>query len=139
MAKVTTIAQLEQEVKKRINWSLRNQIAPLIKEEIKKSVDDEVYDVYDPTRYKRRKENGGLQDEQNMTEVFEDYGVSVYNDTSAVGKNFDPLDEKIEYGYGALDQPYNVGRPFMDTAQEYVNRRSSDIQRIIHRAINHGK
>ena len=54
MAKVTTIAQLEQEVKKRINWSLRNQIAPLIKEEIKKSVDDEVYDVYDPTRYKKK-------------------------------------------------------------------------------------
>ena len=138
MAKVTTIAQLEQEVKKRINRSLRNEITPLIKEEIKKSVDDKVYDVYDPKKYERRKEDGGLQDEQNMTAVFEDYGVSVYNDTSAAGKNFDPLDEKIEYGYGALDQPYNVGRPFMDTAQEYVNRRSNDIQRIIQRAIKHG-
>lgn len=138
MAKITSLAQLEREVTNRINRCLRQDIAPLIKEEIQKATDDVVYDIYDPKIYERRRNNGGLRDVQNMTAVFDDCSVDVYNDTSATGRNFDPLDEKIEYGYGAQDQPYNIGRPFMDTAQKNVNRREKEISRILQRAVNEG-
>ena len=136
MAEIKSLQDLEKEVNKRINRCLRDDIAPLIKHEIQKSVDENVYEVYDPIIYERRKEEGGLMDVQNMTAIYEDCGVDVYNDASAVGKNFDPLDEKIEYGYGYMDKAYNVGRPFMDKAQDNVNSRADEIVRLLSKAIN---
>ena len=132
MPTVNNMAELERLVRSRIESALHQKIAPIIKQEIQKSVDDTVYAAGTPSSYRRRVDNNGLHDMQNMTTVIEPYCVRVYNDTSASGKNFDPLDERIEYGYGSQDEWYNKPRPFIDNAQINVNRRADEIKQIIH-------
>ena len=135
MPTVNNMAELERLVRSRIESALRQKIAPIIKQEIQKSVDDTVYAAGTPSSYRRRVDNNGLHDMQNMTTVMDPYRVRVYNDASASGKNFDPLDERIEYGYGSQDEWYNKPRLFIDNAQLNVNRRVDEIKQIIHDSI----
>lgn len=137
MAKeIRSFAELEREVNRRINKCLREEVTPLIKQEIQKSVDDVVYAAGTPTVYKRRGDNGGLRDVDNMVAFYQNGEVDIYNVAEASGKNFDPLDERLIYGYGDEDKWYNQPRPFMDAAQESVNRQAGEIVRLLDKAIN---
>ena len=132
MPTVNNMAELESIVRKRIEAALSRKIAPIIKQEIQKSVDDTVYAAGTPSSYRRRVDNNGLHDERNLVTEMGPYCVRVHDDASASGKNFDPLDERIEYGYGSQDEWYNKPRPFIDNAQMNVNRRVDEIKQIIH-------
>lgn len=132
---IKNMSELESVVRSRIESALSQRVAPIIKQEIQKSVDDTVYAAGTPAFYKRRMDHNGLRAEQNMVADMEPYCIRVHNDTRASGRDFDPLDERIEYGYGSRDEWYNQPRPFMDTAQLYVNRRADEIKQIIHDAI----
>ena len=80
-------------------------------------IQENVYDVYEPTYYKRRYENGGLKDRDNIvTEgvvVWKDgLEVQFTNDTmNAWGTDY--LDKFIEEGYKPKDSVWNKPRPFV--------------------------
>lgn len=80
-------------------------------------IQENVYDVYEPTYYKRRYENKGLKDRDNIVTE----GVVVWRDGLEVqftnntmnAKGNDYLDEYIEEGYKPKDKVWNKPRPFV--------------------------
>lgn len=70
------------------------------------SIEEEVYDQYTPTQYVRRREHGGLIDEQNYTYSvkFGKQGITIYmkNITRGVGRAF-MIDEGIVSGVNFYD------------------------------------
>lgn len=51
---------------------VKEKVPPTMKQTLKKAIKMEVYAKYRPSQYERRKENGGLLDEENM-----DYEIKV--------------------------------------------------------------
>ena len=141
MTKCRNRADLEAVIRQRINSALKNDVADLIKQEMQKAIDDVVYEAGTPTVYRRRKDKNGLRDEQNMTDVLDSSSctIRVYNDTSASGKRFDPLDEKIEFGYNTNSNWYDEPRPFVDITQQRINAQSKKIKNMLQHAVDYGR
>ena len=139
MATIVTIAELNDEIKKRVNKALKNKVAPYIRDELKKQIQENVYDAYAPLVYKRRGENGGLIDEGNYVTDFdeEDCSVYVHDDAKASGSGLGkPLDQAIEYGYGDRDKEYNKPRPFISPTQAKIDTDVGVIEQMIVDSIN---
>lgn len=133
---VKTLGELEVQLNKQIKKALPS-VAKIIKREIQKSVDDVVYGAGSPQFYNRRGTGtGGLRSLDSLREEYDNLAVDVFEDASAQGKNFDPLDENIELGYGEQNRWYNQPRPFMETAQEYVNRCKDEICDVVDKIVN---
>ena len=56
---------------------LKDKVAPVIKNIEQDVTQEVVYDVYNPTVYERRYENGGLKDKDNMIERVTSDGNSI--------------------------------------------------------------
>lgn len=64
------LVQLEKELNKRINNALNDDVVyETVKNQMIATTYEEVYDVYSPKKYKRRGENGGLLDENNIVKT----------------------------------------------------------------------
>lgn len=80
-----SIAELEKYLKTIVNFCLQTDVAQDIKELIKEHVETDVYAKYQPSQYMRRKENGGLLDDNNyLVKPIKD-GVSITNITTDNG------------------------------------------------------
>lgn len=132
---------IERKALKKIKGALEKKIAPLIKQEIIKAVDDVVYSAGTPHYYiRRRSDMMGLQDQYSLvTEIIADSDsvtVNVYNRSEPDHGGFEPLASNIEEGYADRDAWYNKPRPFMSKAQECVNNKANEIVRILSDEVN---
>lgn len=61
---------LQNEIMHRADEALKNEVSDMVKEKLKEHVQTDVYDAYgsqEPLIYSRRKANGGLLDDSNIT------------------------------------------------------------------------
>lgn len=149
------VSNLEKIINECISKGLKKSIRPVKKKttEINKSsVYQNVYNVYSPKYYQRRKTLNGLQDSKNITfdnPIFikNDYSVQCelefhnitkpnpikyYNGGSYIDIGHQDfyntyfLASMIDQGYGAKDKPYNKPRPFIDNIKERVENEIND-------------
>lgn len=92
-----------------IQDTMENEVADTVKEKMNLSVHKTVYGTYQPRINRRRKDNGGLSDKDNISITPIDGGIEITNDTPLDNGRHSPrLDAIIEYGQGR--QPFP--RPF---------------------------
>jgi hypothetical protein len=98
MPEFTTLKQLELYLKKEIENSLRQDVAPKVIEVAKERVQKDVYDVYSPKVYER---SGQLKESFKKNDIPD--GVEIEN-TRKDGSRYIP--EVIEYGHDKSSQGY---------------------------------
>lgn len=121
------LKELKGELQKKVNKALQNDVAPVVKNTMIKHIDEDVYDVYEPSTYVRRfnhsgievqspfdnTENTGLEDIDNIISIVQNDTLIVENDTLGsrfyrdkkgkwkTSKNYNqPIAEVIETGHG---------------------------------------
>ncbi|MBO5970931.1 MAG: hypothetical protein J6S14_20840 [Clostridia bacterium] len=63
----SSVAALKVHIEKQVAKVLANEVADVVRDVQKEAIEEEVYGVYPRTvKYDRRKDNGGLSDEDNM-------------------------------------------------------------------------
>lgn len=109
-----------------------------IKDVNRRHVSREVYAVYTPEFYKRRADNGGLTDPDNISVVPEESNsgvvLTISNNTRPIGfdkagMNSSFLAPVVEYGTGGED-PWEEPRPFMEATENEL-RNGELIKNII--------
>lgn len=130
---VDSVSALEAEMKMRINESLRTHCADKVKKTMKKHIQSDVYDVYEPQKYTRRHENDGLIADENIVSSVVDGELIVRNEAKYNGTGLPNLAELIEYGHGAYGEysmlkeselpwpAFAQPRPFIENTQEDLN------------------
>lgn len=115
MPTFSSLKEMEKYIQDEINKSLKNDVAPVVKEVMSAEVQNTVYSVYEPKMYKRRYNNGGLMSENNMNDtLIKDGVIAVSNDTPFNGKNYSgkTLTEVVVTGEGyTYDYPYEYNQP----------------------------
>lgn len=77
-----TVAELKRHIERTIAQSLATDVADVIRDTQKEAIQEEVYDVYPQTvKYDRRKDSGGLSDEDNMVATVSGLSLRVRNIT----------------------------------------------------------
>lgn len=84
MPEFKTFKELETYLKTKIKDSLEHEVKSEIVETERRHIQTDVYDVYKPKMYKRRKDNGGLMDKENII------GTMISNDTLEIINNTPP-------------------------------------------------
>ena len=141
-----SIAEVEQYIKDAINSCMQSEMAEAIKEAEQEAIQQEVYDAYSPTQYKRRYGNGGLGSPSNMVAEPGDMSVSVYNRTrsnsSPQGANYPPpwhypieLAQAISSGYTVYLKPSfaEIGvpaRPFVPRTYEILEGENAAVDTL---------
>ena len=88
-------------IERQVQETMKTDVADAVKRTMSRAVNTSVYDVYQPKRYKRRKDNGGLSDMDNYLVTEIPSGIEIVNDTPLDnGGNTPRLDELIVYGKG---------------------------------------
>lgn len=109
-----------------------------IKDVNRRHVGREVYAVYKPEYYKRRADNGGLTDPDNISVVPEESNsgvvLTISNNTRPIGfdkagMNNSFLAPVVEYGTGG-EEPWEEPRPFMEATENEL-RNGELIKNII--------
>jgi hypothetical protein len=122
--------ELEKILKQKIQDSLKNEVAQVVKKTMQEHVESDVYDAYhidedtgeltQPFRYKRRGRSGGLADIDLMESDVNDLTLSVSN----MAKGEDGyLAGLINYGdgYNGMHYEYDTNRD--DTSWQYLRPR----------------
>jgi hypothetical protein len=123
---------IHEDIQKAVVDTLKNEVFELARDVVINHVQADVYDVYDPAVYRRRQENQGLIDEDNIVYEIEDDGTLVVWDIAKYNpyKNGRPiktsfstekrknnvLQTLIIDGYQNYqgDAPYALPRPFIE-------------------------
>ena len=109
-----------------------------IKDVNRKHVSREVYAVYRPIFYKRRADNGGLTDPDNISVISKESNsgvvLTISNNTKPIkfdkaGINSNFLAPVVEYGTGG-EAPWETPRPFMEATENEL-RNGELIKNII--------
>lgn len=145
----SSVDGLKEEINKRINKSLNNEIAEYVESKLKDHIDKDVYSTYTPVLYDRRKEDGGLMDEANIRKTVRSQELNVYEEAPLEGPrlrgsqfwNKDGLSKLIENG---AHNPWNrkryrwtKPRPFVTNTQKDINYRYSKIIKMLKERIEH--
>ena len=124
MPTFSSLKEMEKYIQDEINKSLKNDVAPVVKEVMSAEVQNTVYSVYEPKRYERRYDNYGLGDTRNMEfPKVENGKLEVSNNTPFKGKNYSgkSLTEVVVTGEGyTYDYPYEYNQPrdFIEATRE---------------------
>lgn len=99
------IDSLFKHIEKQVQDTMKNEVADAVKNNMAEAVQTSVYNAYNPMYYKRRMQNGGLIDKDNM-EVTEIPNGIVVRDVAPLdnGRRDFSLDEIIVNGWG--NQPF---------------------------------
>jgi hypothetical protein len=129
------LSDLEKYIKGQIPEILKQDVAPEVIETMKEHIQTDVYDAYSPTAYVRRREDGGLLDDDNFSaEMVSEDTLKVKNTTTDSENKYKDIVPIIEYGVGYTweksriyqSQPYP--RPFVrNTRQELKEGRLKEI------------
>ena len=142
-------SDLEKHLKKQIKDALASEVKSEVVETERRHIKKDVYEVYKPKMYKRRKDNGGLLDEENIVgTMISDDTLQVTNETPAnpygipqeqvtTDKNLAML---IEYGDGGAggnnfydfpsedDSSYMNPRPFTANTIEELSQTKAHVK-----------
>lgn len=117
MKTFNNLSDLFKYVENQVQSVMENEIADMAKDKMGLSVHKTVYNTYTPLKYRRRKDNGGLSDKDNVSITPIRNGVIITNDTPLDNGRFMPrLDAIIEYGQGR--QPFP--RPFYEDTYDIL-------------------
>lgn len=106
-------------IEKQIQDTMVNEVADTVKDNMAEAVQTSVYDAYSPQYYKRRMNNGGLSDTQNMEVTEIQNGISVHDAAPLDnGRNDYSLDDII-VNRGVLGYPH--GRDFYAETAERLS------------------
>ena len=135
MAKVCkNLQELRNEIMKRVNTSLKEDVGEKVKEIMLEHIETDVYNAYEPKTYSRRSDDGGLSDPDNIV-VQREYDGIVSIENVTVGREFyfqdreairsdnadSPLTPIIETGKGYDYWNKSFPRPFVkNTVDEIV-------------------
>lgn len=135
MAKVCkNLQELRNEIMKRVNASLKEDVGEKVKEIMLEHIETDVYNAYEPKTYSRRGDDGGLSDPDNIV-VQREYDGAVSIENVTVGREFyfqdreairsdnadSPLAPIIETGKGYDYWNKSFPRPFVkNTVEEIV-------------------
>lgn len=135
MAKVCkNLQELRNEIMKRVNASLKEDVGEKVKEIMLEHIETDVYNSYEPKTYSRRGDDGGLSDPDNIV-VQREYDGAVSIENVTVGREFyfqdreairsdnadSPLAPIIETGKGYDYWNKSFPRPFVkNTVEEIV-------------------
>lgn len=143
MAKDTydNIDELFNDLMDDLSNSLGEEIGKEMKKIEQEVIDTNVYNVFVPKKYIRRKDNGGLRSEENMkvdvTQNGDTVEIEVHNATTGNtsyenywrGEIQDFIERGIYMWHGNVPPP----RPFIDETQERIDK---DIEGILERALS---
>lgn len=122
------INDLFKRIERDIQETLVNEVADTVKDEIKQAIDDTVYSVYDPEYYKRRGEQGGLLDEDNITVTEIENGILLRNTAPLDnGKAGYDLDRIIIDGSG--NQPFP--RDFIEETKDGLEDNKAHVNAMV--------
>nr|DAH59445.1 MAG TPA: type I neck protein [Caudoviricetes sp.] len=146
----TTVKSLQDEIMRRANLALDNEVANNVKEKLKSHVQKDIYSTYSPVEYERRKENGGLVDENNIRHKVRERTLYVYEEAPIEGPRLDApnwvskpdsLARIIEDGaynpWNYRNYQWTKPRPFMENTQDDINYRYADIVKLLKNRIEH--
>ena len=136
-----------KELEKQLNEVLRDvmtkEVAEKVKDVQQEELENEVYSSYQPYEYERRRDNGGLQDRDNMIATITNYGgglqLSVKNITKGDQDDYE-IAGLIEYGHegghGDYSYPFNRDntawkflrpRPFIEESRKTLMKHGEHI------------
>ena len=122
------INDLFKRIEKDIQEVLVNEVTDTVKDEMKQAIDDTVYSAYEPEYYKRRGEQGGLLDEDNITITELENSILLRNTAPLDNgnSNYD-LDRIIIDGSG--NQPFP--RDYIETLEERLEDNKAHIEAMV--------
>ncbi|KAF6626941.1 hypothetical protein H6F38_23065 [Paenibacillus sp. EKM208P] len=138
MTTANNFSELEKLIKQKLTSSLQIEVSNKIKETMKNKIQSDVYDVYDPTLYKRQKEQGGLIDKRNMiVNMVNQSTVSVESRRMDGSVNVGQVVEtgkgyRYEFAYS------NKPRPFVEKTVEELRNTNSHITALYNGLIRQG-
>lgn len=148
MPNYKTLEEAFKYLQNRIRDTLKDDVAKYVKEIESSTIQNVVYNEYEPYIYQRREDNGGLSDVNNMksrvAKTPNGFVLTVKNTTSLSGMvNAKNLAELVEYGddngYGEYSYKYNrskdairylKSRPFTEETTQYLIQ-SNSAERIL--------
>lgn len=120
---------LLKHIEKQVNDTMKKEVADAVKDNMAEAVQTTVYDAYSPMYYKRRMQNGGLIDKDNMEVTEIPNGISVRDvaplDNGRIRSDFS-LDEIIVNGLG--NQPFS--RDFYSQCKENLEQNNEHIEAL---------
>ena len=132
--------QITEDIKKALVNTLQNEVFELVRDVVIEHVHTDVYDVYDPVIYRRRRVNQGLSDEDNVVYEIENdetlvvWNIAKYNpyrnnmpifsSFSTEKRKDNILQTLIIDGYQNYggDAPYALPRPFIENAGKDLSK-----------------
>lgn len=118
---------LFKHIEKQVQDTMVNEVADAVKDNMAEAVQTSVYDAYSPMYYKRRMQNGGLIDKDNM-EVTETPDGIIVRDVAPLdnGRRDFSLDEIIVNGLGK--QPFS--RDFYSQCKENLEQNNDHVEAL---------
>lgn len=133
--------QLLKDLRSDIENVLMDEVLDKVREIEIEYIEEDVYSVYQPSIYRRRKKNGGLSDPENIIGTIE-------GDMQLVVENITPFNEEYggsnsgiglaemvndggnylhdyDYGFRGIEAPYSKPRPFLDNTIEEIENTNS--------------
>lgn len=132
--------QLLKDLRSDIENVLMDEVLDKVREIEIEHIEEDVYSVYQPSIYRRRKKNGGLSDPENIIGTIE-------GDMQLVVENITPFNEEYggnsgiglaemvneggnsehdyDYGFRSIEAPYSKPRPFLDNTIEEIENTNS--------------
>lgn len=152
MINFETTEELLAYIKNTCEGVLLNEGLDIVKGVMEETLEENVYDVYDPEYYGRRLSGGGLKDKKNIVidkheRTNDRISVGIINDTKPYNKFHETgvlaglsLAEVIEEGrnkWGIYDEPREFAnpRPFIEPSTEII-RDNQLIEKAIERKLN---
>lgn len=112
------LKELEKELYKRINTALDTEVADTVKDVMTDHIIQDVYEVYEPTEYQRRYDDGGLLDPDNIIATLGNNGEMLVQNV-ALGNNTVYMEDSISRVYYSS---YNINKfiaPIIETGIGY--------------------
>ena len=135
-----SLKDLEKYLQQQVNKSLEKNVTPVVKKIMIEQIEDTVYSAYSPSEYKRRGQDEGLADPENIGGVMVGNTLEIINATAANPDIYihgvkyesinadDYLTPIIEYGQGYEfhsddgDSGYEQPRPFIENSRETLRQ-----------------
>lgn len=137
MAKITlkNLSELKKYVDARVKESLKDDVAPVVKEKMQQNIETMVYS-YEPKRYNR---TGQLKEDIDILEVKEGVAIVPARTDEDSGKYIPSVIETgVGYDYTGYGYEYEQPRPFVHETKEDIVREGIHKSELIKSLKNKG-
>ena len=125
MPTFSSLKEMEKYIETQLQNIMENEVAETVKDNMHEAIQTSVYDMYSPTYYTRRYDNGGLGDINKMDVTPITNGIEVKDNAPLDnGRNDYALDDII-VNRGVLGYPQ--GRDFYESTADRLNQNKEHI------------